>query len=208
MPPPQLAREPDVALVIYGDVRSGNCLKVKWTAERLGLAYDWVEVDFVAGQSRTPEFRRLNPAAQVPTVLLEDGRSLAQSNAIILYLARGGDLVPADPYWQAKVQEWLFWEQSSHEPYLGMRLYHRLYLKTPERRIPAELKLEGEAALTRMETWLSGSPFLINGRLSLADIALLPYTRWAPQAGFSLERFPHVQAWVARTEGELGLSPA
>ena len=197
-----------MALVIYGDVRSGNCLKVKWTADRLGLAYDWVEVDFLAGQSRTPEFRRLNPAAQVPTVLLEDGRSLAQSNAIILHLARGGDLLPEDPYWMAKVLEWLFWEQSSHEPHLGMRLYHRLYRKTPERRIDPALKAEGEAALARMETWLAGSPFLVNGRLSLADVALLPYTRWAPDAGFDLERFPHVRAWVARTEGELGLGPA
>jgi glutathione S-transferase len=194
-----------VAIVIYADERSGNCLKVKWTAERLGLAYDWVEVDFVAGQARTPEFRRLNPAAQVPTVLLEDGRSLAQSNAIILHLARASELMPQDPYWQAKVLEWLFWEQSSHEPYLGMRLYHRLYRRTPERRIPPELKLEGEAALARMESWLSGSAFLVDGRLSLADIALLPYTRWAPRAGFALERFPHVRAWVARTEAELGL---
>ena len=197
-----------MSLVIYGDLRSGNCLKVKWTAERLGLAYDWVEVDFVAGQARTPEFRRLNPAAQVPTVLFEDGRSLAQSNAIIWHLARGSDLLPADPYWLSKTLEWLFWEQSSHEPNLGMRLYHRLYAKTPERRIPAELTPDGEGALGRMESWLSGSPFLVNGKLSVADIALLPYTRWAPKAGYSLERYPHVQAWVARTEADLGLDPA
>ena len=197
-----------MALVIYGDVRSGNCLKVRWAADRLGLAYDWVEVDFVAGQARTPEFRRLNPAAQVPTVLFEDGRSLAQSNAIIWHLARGGDLLPSDPYWLSKTLEWLFWEQSSHEPYLGMRLYHRLYLRTPERRIPRDLQVEGEAALARMETWLSGAPFLVNGRLTVADIALLPYTRWAPQAGFPLERYPNVRAWVARTEAELGLPPA
>jgi glutathione S-transferase len=194
-----------MALVIYGDLRSGNCLKVKWTAERLGLVYDWVDVDFVAGQARTPEFRRINPAAQVPTVLLEDGRTLAQSNAIILHLARGSDLIPQAPYWEAKLLEWLFWEQSSHEPTLGMRLYHRLYGGRPDRRTDAILKTDGDAALARMESWLSGSAFLVDGRFSLADIALLPYSRWAPEAGFDLSRYPAVSAWIRRCEDELGL---
>jgi glutathione S-transferase len=89
-----------------------------------------------------------------------------------------------------------------------MRLYHRLYRKTPERRIDPALKSEGEAALARMESWLSGAPFLVGGKLTIADIALLPYTRWAPLAGFSLQRYPYVRAWIARTEGELGIGPA
>jgi glutathione S-transferase len=194
-----------MALVIYGDERSGNCLKVKWAADRLGVAYDWVDVDLFAGQQRTPEFRRLNPAAQVPTVLLDDGRTLAQSNAILLYLAEGSDLIPEDSYWRAKMLEWLFWEQSSHEPNLGARHRRRLSREKSDPRLDAALRDGGETALARMESWLSASPFLVDGRLSLADIALLPHTRWAPEAGFDLDRFPHVRAWVARAEAELGV---
>ena len=98
-------------ITIYGDSISGNCLKVKWTADHLSIPYDWVEVDVVKGQTRTDEFRRLNSAAQVPTILFDDGRALAQSNAIVVHLAEGSSLIPTDPYWRAKMYEWLFWEQ-------------------------------------------------------------------------------------------------
>ena len=101
-------------LVIYGDSRSANCLKVKWTAERLGLPYEWRESSVLQGASRTPEFLAMNPAGQVPTVIFEDGRPLAQSNGIILHLAEGSALIPADAYDRAKMYEWLFWEQYSH----------------------------------------------------------------------------------------------
>jgi glutathione S-transferase len=117
-------------------------------------------------------------------------------------------LIPQDPYWRAKMLEWLFWEQSSHEPYLGARRRRRLYREKPAPRLDAALKAGGEAALARLESWLSASPFLVDGRLSLADIALLPYTRWAPEAGFDLDRFAHIQAWVSRAEAELALGPA
>jgi glutathione S-transferase len=194
-----------MALVIYGDLRSGACLKVKWTAERLGLAYDWVDVDVVAGETRRPPLRTLNPAAQVPTVLLEDGRALAQSNAILLHLGEGTILSPEDPYWRAKMWEWLFWEQSSHEPFVGARRNALVYHNTPEAELDPALKIKGEAALARMEGWLAASPYLVDQRLSLADIALLPYTRLAPEGGFDLDRFPAVQAWIVRAERELGL---
>jgi glutathione S-transferase len=190
-----------MTLVIYGDRRSGNCLKVLWTADRLGLAYDWVEVDAFAGETRRPEFRALNPAAQVPTVLLTDGRNLAQSNAILLHIAEGSDLIPADPFWRAKMLEWLFWEQSSHEPYLSVRRAGRPRIAEVER------KAAGQAALARMESWLTGSPFLVAGRLTLADIALLPHTRQAAAQGFDLEALPAIRQWIARCEAELGLSP-
>lgn len=188
-----------MSLVIYGDLRSGACLKVKWTAERLGLAYDWVEVDSLGGQARTPEFRRLNPAAQVPTVLLADGRSLAQSNAIILHLAAGSDLIPEAPYWRAKLFEWLFWEQSGHEPYLGDR--QRLARDRKPR-----LSEGGELALGRMESWLTAQPFLVERRFGLADIALLPNTRTASEIGFDLGRYPAVEAWIGRSAAELALA--
>ena len=107
-------------LKIYGDSISGNCLKVKWTAERLGLDYEWIEIDLLKGETQTPQFRAINPAGQVPVVVLPDGRPLAQSNAIILHLAEGSDLIPADPYDRARMLEWMFWEQYSHEPYVAV----------------------------------------------------------------------------------------
>ena len=194
-------------ITIYGDSISGNCLKVKWTAEHLGLAYEWVEVDVVAGEARSDEMRRLNPAAQVPTVLLEDGRALAQSNAIIVHLAEGSRLIPADAYWRAKMFEWLFWEQYSHEPYVAVRRFQMRYLGKDEADLDPRLKERGEAALTRMEAWLQASPYLVGGALSCADISLVAYTRMADEGGFDLSQFPAVKAWVRRVDADLGLEP-
>jgi glutathione S-transferase len=196
-----------VTLTIYGDLNSGNCLKVKWTAEKLGLRYDWVAVDVVAGGAKAPAFRQINPAAQVPTVVLADGRSLAQSNAIILHLAEGSELIPADPYQRAKMLEWLFWEQNSHEPNIAVRRRLKHLVGKPDSEIDPSLLEGGERALARMESWLGASPFLVDGKLSLADIALSAYTRLSPQGGFDLGRFPAVKAWIGRVEAELGLEP-
>ena len=101
---------------IYGDTNSGNCLKVKWVCDRLALPYTWIGVDTLKRETRTTQFLKLNNAGQVPTVEFDDGRTLAESNAIIRYLARGSDLIPADAFAAAKMDEWLFWEQYSHEP--------------------------------------------------------------------------------------------
>jgi glutathione S-transferase len=195
-----------MALTIYGDLISGNCLKVKWTADKLGLAYEWIPVDVGAGGAQTAEFRKLNTAAQVPTIVLEDGRSLAQSNAIIIHLGEGSDLVPQDAYLRAKMFEWLFWEQYSHEPYIAVRRWQKLQGKREEELDP-KLLVRGEAALARMESWLAGSPYLVDGKLSLADICLVAYTRMAHQGGFDLSKFPATKAWVGRVEAELGLAP-
>jgi len=195
-----------MTLTIYGDSVSGNCLKVKWTAEKLGLDYDWVEVDVVKGQTRTDAFRTLNPAAQVPTVVLADGRPLAQSNAIIWHLAEGSELIPADAYLRAKTLEWLFWEQYSHEPYVAVRRFQKFYLNTPEADLDPKLMARGEAALARMSNWLAASPYLVDAKLSLADISLVAYTRVAHEGGFDLAKFPGVAAWVQRVEQDLGLS--
>jgi glutathione S-transferase len=113
---------------IYGDSISGNCLKVKWTADHLGLAYDWIETSVLKAETRTPEFLAMNPAGQVPAVILGDGRPLAQSNAIILHLAEGSDLIPADAYDRARMFEWMFWEQYSHEPYVAVARFQMHYL--------------------------------------------------------------------------------
>ena len=117
---------------IYGDSISGNCLKVKWTADLIGIDYRWRETGVLNGETRTPTFLAMNPAGQVPLLRFDDGRTLAQSNAIILHLAEGSALIPADPYSRARMFEWLFWEQYSHEPYVAVARFHVRYLgKSP-----------------------------------------------------------------------------
>jgi glutathione S-transferase len=190
---------------IYGDLNSGNCLKVKWVCDRLGLPYRWVAVDMMSGETRTPAFLARNPAGQVPVIEFDDGRALAQSNAIIRHLARGSDLIPADPWQQAKMDEWLFWEQYSHEPYIGVCRFVMRYLGRPaSARDPDRVK-RGEAALALMQQQLSGTDYLVGDRLSLADVALLAYTRVAAEGGFALEPYPALRSWIARAEAGLGL---
>jgi len=192
-------------LVIYGDSHSGNCLKDKWVAEQMGVPFDWIETDSIAGQTRTAEFLALNPAGQVPTAILPDGRILAQSNAIMLYLAEGSRLVPSDPYQRAKMYEWLFWEQYNHEPTIAVRrALLSLRGKTVEEIDPA-LLTKGHACLARMELQLKQTPYFVGDALSLADIALVAYTRVAHEGGYDLNEYPAVKGWVARVEGDLGI---
>ncbi len=194
-----------MTLRIYGDSKSGNCLKVKWTAERLHLPFDWIEVDIMKGESRTPEFLAQNPAGQVPTVVLSDGRALSQSNAILLYLAEGSPLVPADPFERAKMWEWMFWEQYSHEPYVAVVRFQMLYLGKTRQEVEARLVERAEQALARLETQLQQTPYLVGERLTLADIALVAYTRLAHEGGFDLSHYPAVKGWVERVETALGI---
>lgn len=194
-----------MALRIYGDSISGNCLKVKWVAQHLDLAFDWVETSVLTAQTRTPEFLALNPAGQVPLAVLADGRPLAQSNAIILHLAEGSDLVPADAYDRARMYEWMFWEQYSHEPYVAVVRFQVAYLGKARETIEARLIERGEAALARLETQLKQTAFLVGARLTLADVALVAYTRVAHEGGFDLSLYPAVAAWVERVEAALGI---
>ncbi|WP_454714909.1 glutathione S-transferase family protein [Caulobacter segnis] len=194
-----------MTLRIYGDSISGNCLKVKWTAERLHLPFDWIETDILKAQSRTPEFLALNPAGQVQMVILEDGRPLSQSNAIMLHLAEGSVLIPADAYDRAKMFEWLFWEQYSHEPYVAVARFQMAYLGKSRESLETRLVERGDAALARLETQLKQTPFLVGERLTLADIALVAYTRVAHEGGFDLSQYPAVKAWVGRMETALGI---
>ena len=195
-------------LTVYGDSISGNCLKVKWTAERLGLPFRWIETSVLDGSTRTPEFLALNPAGQVPLALLDDGRPLAQSNAICLHLAEGSTLIPGDAYDRARMLEWLFWEQYSHEPQIAVARFQMAYLGKPREALDAKLFDRGGAALARLETALEDGDFLVGDRLSLADIALVAYTRVAHEGGFDLASYPATSAWVRRIEGELSLPPA
>jgi glutathione S-transferase len=182
---------------VYGDSNSGNCLKVKWICDHLGLPYRWTETDTMKGETRTPEFLKLNGAGQVPTLVLDDGRPLAQSNAIIRYLARGSDLIPVDAYDAAKMDEWLFWEQYSHEPYIAVCRFQMVYLgKSLSDLDPDKLK-RGYTALARMEHQLATTRFLVGDRISLADVSLLSYTRVAHEGGFHLDGYAAVKRWIA-----------
>jgi glutathione S-transferase len=201
---------PEKELVIYGDDASGNCLKVRWIADYLKIPYRWIGVDVVSRQTRTPEFLKLNPAGQVPLVVLEDGRALAQSDAILLHLAERvkSDLIPSDPYLRAKVYEWLFWEQYSHETAIAVRRFQKTYLGKSDAEIDPKLLERGHAALARMELQLLEGGFIAGPSFTLADIALVAYTRVAHEGGFDLEDYPRTRAWVARVEKTLGLPPA
>lgn len=191
---------------IYGDSISGNCLKVKWVVNHLGLPYEWIETDIMRGESRTPEFLAMNPAGQVPAVILDDGRPLAQSNAILLHLAEGSDLIPKDAYERARMLEWLFWEQYSHEPYVAVARFQVKYLGKPIAELEPRLVERGKAALQRLEDALAGDGFLVGDALSLADVALVAYTRTAEDGGFRLADYPHVQGWIARVEQALNIA--
>ncbi len=189
---------------IYGDTQSGNCMKVKYTAELLGVAYIWHHVDIMQGASRTEEFLKLNPHGQVPAIALADGRTLAQSNAILIYLAQGSRLLPDDPYQQAKINQWLFWEQYSHEPYIAVCRFHMHYLGKPKQtREPWRVE-RGEAALDAMEQHLTDAQWLAGDSFSIADIALYAYTHLAGEGGFDLAARPHVRRWIDECCEQLG----
>ena len=192
-------------ITLYGSSISGNCLKPKWVAERVGIPVKWIETDAFDGSTRTPEFLALNPAGQVPLAILSDNRKLAQSNAIMLYLAEGSDLIPGDAYDRARMFEWLFWEQYSHEPVVAVRIARLHYLKTPEDQLDPNLLKKGEAALARMELQLTGTQYLVGATLTLADVALVAYTRKARLGGFDLARYPAVLSWIARVDHDLGI---
>jgi glutathione S-transferase len=192
-----------MSITIYGDHISGNCLKVKWTAQRLDLPFNWIETSALSGVTRTADFLSMNPAGQVPLILLEDGRPLAQSNAIILHLAEGSALIPSDPYERARMLEWLFWEQYSHEPYVAVARFQVKFSGTAVEDLDPKLLQRGRAALARLDGALRASAFLVGNALTLADIALVAYTRWAHEGGFDLADYPALQAWIGRVEAAL-----
>jgi len=191
---------------IFGDLVSGNCLKVKWTADHLGLSYDWVDVDILKSETRTPKFLTMNPFGQVPTVELDDGRYLTQSNAIIQYLAEGSALIPTDAYGRARMNAFLFWEQYSHEPYVAVCRFQHLYLNIPLADLDKDKVERGYRALDTMENWLDGVDFLVGDAPSCADIGLIAYTRVAHEGGFELAPYERITAWITRVEDAIGIS--
>lgn len=192
-------------LTVYGDIRSGNCLKVKWLLDWLGRDYRWIETDVMSGATRSADFLARNPAGQVPAVVLEDGRVLAQSNAIIGYFGEGTAFVPADPYDRARMYEWMFWEQYSHEPYIAVVRFQRLLGGKRADEIEPRLVERGHAALARLEAALRDRPWLVGDGPTLADLALVAYTRVAHEGDFDLAAYPAVRGWVGRVEAAFGI---
>ncbi len=191
---------------IYGDLISGNCLKVKYTADCLGLDYEWVDIDINKGESKTQQFLAKGPQGQVPLIELDDGRTLAQSNAIIRYLASGTQLLPRDDFAGAKVDEALFWEQYSHEPYIAVSRFQMLYSgRSASERDDWRVE-RGEAALDFMDAHLVSRTFWCDSGFSVADISLVAYTRVAHEGGFDLSTRDSLRRWIASVEQALGLA--
>lgn len=194
---------------VYGDKRSGNCFKVEWLLRELALPYVWVDVDILAGETRTPEFRKRNPNGKIPLLDLGDGRTLAESNAILGFLADGTALLPADRFQRALVYQWLFFEQYSHEPYIATSRFIIKYLNRPAER-EAELVAKsagGYHALDIMEAELQTREFLTGDHFTIADIALYAYTHVADEGGFDLDRYPQIKAWFLRAEARPAYEP-
>ena len=196
-------------LRLYDYYDSGNGYKVRLLLTQLGLPFAYVETDIMKGETRTPEFLKLNPNGRIPVLQLEDGTTLAESNAIIFYLAEGTRFLPEDKLDRARVLQWLFFEQYSHEPYVAVA---RFLLRHTEPGDPRRSMLEqrqkgGLAALKLMDDHLKERPFLVAGRYTIADIALYAYTHVADQGGFDLGPFPALRAWLRRIEAEPGHTP-
>jgi glutathione S-transferase len=188
-------------ITLYQQHDSGNCYKVRLALTYLGLPFRTVAVSSLDGSTRRPEFLARNPIGKVPTVELDDGRHLAESNAILLYLGDRTDLVPAAPYDRAKVYEWLFFEQYSHEPAIAVRRALSVYAErraeaTPERM--AQLLTAGNRAISVMERRLADADWLAGNAFSVADISLYAYTHMAAEGGYDLGQFPGICRWLAR----------
>jgi glutathione S-transferase len=192
-------------LTVYGDLNSGNCLKVAWACRLLGIEHRWTDVPSASGATQTQAFAALNPARQIPVIRLTDGRTLAQSNAIVLYLAEGSHLIPASPWQRAKMMEWLFWEQYSHEPVVAVRRALKVFHGLDDSRIDPQLLVRGTAALELMDQALGQQPFLTGWAFTAADLCLLPYTRLAPEGGLDLGPLGRLTGWIGRCEAVLGL---
>ena len=195
---------------LYGMPDSGNCYKPRLLMAKLGKPFEQVEVSSRSGETRSAAYLAKNPNGMVPLLEFEDGRLLAESNAILLHLGEGTRFVPADAYQRALVYQWLFFEQYSHEPYIAVR---RALLVFPNRakdatadRLAATLE-RGNKALTVMEDHLRSSLFFGGEALSVADIALYAYTHVAPEGGFDLAAYPAVKGWLTRVEDDPGHVP-
>jgi glutathione S-transferase len=193
-------------MLLYNSAVSGNCYKVRLLLAHLGLEYETVDVSVVDRSNRPELLGGLNPALRVPTIVLDDGRPLAESNAIIWYFGDGTPYVPEAAYERAQVLQWMFFEQYSHEPYLAVARFLLTYSGESERfeRHRERLLTGGYAALDAMEARLASHAFFVAERYSLADIALYAYTHVADEGNFDLDPYPATRAWLDRVTTQPG----
>jgi len=187
---------------IYGDIQSGNCYKVKLVTALLGIEHEWVEIDILAKQTQSDSFLEKNPNAKIPLLELDDGRFISESNAILNFLAAESELAGSDLYQSIKIQQWQFFEQYSHEPYIAVARFIAKYLGLPDdRKAEHEAKQEGgHKALAVMEQQLAQTPYLVGNKLTAADISLYGYTHVAHEGGFDLGAYPAIQQWIKRIQ--------
>jgi glutathione S-transferase len=195
-----------LAVLLYDSPVSGNCYKVRLLLAHLGIPYERRTMDVVDRSNRSEVLGGLNPALRVPTLVLDDGRPLAESGAIMWYLGEGTRFVPEDRYERAQVLQWMFFEQYDHEPAIAVARFWLAYSGRPEEfadRLP-ERQAAGVRALAAMERHLDGRQFLVGDGLTLADIALYAYTHVAHEGGIDLEPYPAVRTWLGRVASEPG----
>ena len=191
---------------LFDDLDSGNGYKVRLLLAQLGLRYDWTELDIDAGATRTPEFLRRNPNGRIPTLELDDGTHLPESNAILWYLAEGSRFVPSDRLGRAQTLQWMFFEQYSHEPFVATPRYIVKHLPADHVRraeLPDRLA-KGRAALAVMDAHLQARPFFVAERYTIADIALYAYTHVAHEGGHDLAPYSSVRGWLGRVAEQPG----
>ena len=194
---------------LYDNLSSGNAYKVRLLLRLSGVPFDRVEMDIDKGETRTPEFLRINPNGRVPVLEVEPGVHLVESNAILWYLAEGTRFVPADRRGRAEALQWMFFEQYSHEPNVATPRYwitHKVLTPEREAQLPGKRKL-GYDALGVMERHLASRSYFVGECYSIADIALFAYTHVADEGGFDLARFPAVRRWLDRVASEPGHVP-
>ena len=194
---------------LFDYLDSGNGYKVRLLLAQLGQRYDWTHVDIDTGKTRTPEFLKRNPNGRIPTLELDDGTNLAESNAILWYLAEGTPFVPRDRLGRAQALQWMFFEQYSHEPYVATPRYIVKHLPADDPRraeLPDRLA-RGRAALGVMETHLAKRQFFVADRYSIADIALYAYTHVAEEGGHDLAPYKSVNAWLRRVAAQPAYVP-
>ncbi len=194
---------------IYGDSESGNCYKLKLVCGLVGRDYEWIPVDILAGETRSDSFLALNPNGQIPVCVTDAGDVLTESNAILYYLALGSDYWPRDRLAQARVLQWQFFEQYTHEPSIAVARFIRHYQDMPaERQDEYQAKLKsGKRALQLMEAQLAHQDYLVGNSATIADISLFAYTHVADEGGFDLADLPALRAWLARIRALPGFLP-
>jgi glutathione S-transferase len=191
-------------MLLYNNAISGNCYKVRLLFAQLGIEYERREVDVFDRSGRKELLGGLNPAWRIPTLLLDDGRVLAESNAILCYFAEGTPYLPEDRFERAQVLQWLFFEQYSHEPFLAILRFYKIAGIDPAENELRDRERAGNTALKAMEGHLAGHQFLVADRYTIADIALYAYTHVAPEGGFELDPFPAIGEWLERVAAQPG----